>query len=87
MKKVIYVLTLYDYEITGDDDCDVCDKCEVLSAYDSWEEAEKGLLKYYNEYIALNYNTPIANNIKEMEIYLEENNFGYEIDDVYYYTR
>ena len=86
MKKVIYVLTLYDYEITGGD-YDVCDRCDVLSAYDTEEEAKKGMLNYYNNYIAPNSDTPIANTIEEMETCLDEINYWYEIIDTYYYTR
>jgi len=86
MKKIIYVLTLYDYEITGDD-CDVSDRCAILSAYDSEEEAEKGMLNYYNNYIALDNNSPIANTIEEMETCLDKLNFWYEITDTHYYTR
>ena len=83
MKKVIYVLTLYDcngYDEGRDDD-------EVLSAYDSEEEAEKGILDYYNGYISPNYDEPIANTIEEVEAYLDEINFYYDIKDIYYYTR
>lgn len=83
MKKVIYVLSLYNCsKIT-----DGYDGYEVLSAYDSVEEAEKGILNYYNNYITLNYNTLIANTIEEMEICLDEINFCYEINDVHYYTK
>lgn len=78
MKKVIYVLSLYDY---------FDESYEILSAYDSVEEAEKGMLNYYNNYIALIYKSPIANTIEEMGVYLGDNELSYEITDIYYYTR
>lgn len=84
MKKVIYVLTLFDHSIGFDEDCE---NYEVLSAYDSVEEAEKGMFNYYNNYIALNNNSPIANTIEEMETCLNVLNFCYEITDIHYYTR
>lgn len=83
MKKVIYVLSLYDcneYDEGRDDD-------EVLSAYDSKEEAEQGMLNYYNSYIFPNYDEPSANTIEEVEAYLDEINFYYDIKDIFYYTR
>lgn len=83
MKKVIYVLTLYDCAAINDG----CNGYEVLSAYDSVEDAKKGMLNYYNNYIALNYNSLIANTIEEMEVCLDELNYCYEINDIHYYTR
>ena len=80
MKKVIYVLSLYDCSA-------VDDTYDVLSAYDSEEEAEKGMLNYYNGYIASTFDKPIANTIEEMKICLNEINFWYEINDVHYYTK
>jgi hypothetical protein len=84
MKKVIYVLILFDHSIGFDEGCE---NYEVLSAYDSVEEAEKGMLNYYNNYIAPDSNTPIANTIEEMETCLDEINYWYEINDVHYYTK
>lgn len=85
MKKVIYVLTLFDHSIGYDDDG--CENYEVLSAYDTEEEAKKGMLNYYNNYIAPNNNSSIANTIEEMETCLDEINYWYEITDIHYYTK
>lgn len=88
MKKVIYVLSLYNTDDTGTDDAYDYD---ILSAYDTVEDAEKGMLNYYNNYIATNYNglltPPFVNTIEEMQEYLEDIGLNYEINDVYYYTR
>ena len=83
MQKIIYVLTFYD--CNGYDEGR--DSTEVLSAYDSEEEAEKGMLNYYNGYIAPNYDEPIADTIEEVEAYLDELNFYYEINNIHYYTK
>ena len=85
MKKVIYVLTLWECSTIADGYYD--DGYDVLSAYDTVEDAEKGMLNYYNNYIALNNNTPIANTIEEMDNCLEELSFCYKITDIHYYTK
>ena len=84
MKKVIYVLSLYD--CSGTVAC--YESCDILSAYDSVEEAEKGLLNYYNNYIVPNnMGLSFANTIEEVQEYLDNIDIAYSIIDTHYYTK